>query len=590
MRITKESIEKIRSSINLSDIVSMYVKINKVGSRFRALCPFHNEKTPSFYIDDNKGLFHCFGCKASGDIFTFVMKIENCDFYEAAIKIAKLANISVEYEKGSFEDSKTDYIKLIFSETVEYYHNNLKNNNQALQYLKNRKINDSIIEKYKLGWASKNDENFFINLKKKYNLDPKLFFELGLLKKGEKGIFPFFYERLIIPIQNHVQEYVAFGGRTLNEQYGPKYLNSPEHPLFKKGSILFNFSNARIDKENKKIIVVEGYFDVLSLVQSGIFYVVAPLGTALTDYHLQVLSRKFNELYLLFDMDSAGKKATISSLENAIKYFSEIYVINLPENVKDIDEYLNSDNYDNNNFEDFFKNNIISGIDLLIKNKLYFDIEKRDINKAYKNFIGFLSSLEDDIIAYSLIKRASFIDGTFSEDQIIQMYNKRNTANDVVLTNKQQNINKINSNYLEIKKLEMEFVGFIIGSEDFISVSRQYIRPDSFISKEGASFYQKALKSINYKNRQMFLRNELNDEESNFMYQSSLKEYENRQSIFEDYLSFFKLREMESELESINKQIKEAEKNGLNSSSLLEKKQYLISSIQRLREYRKKIH
>lgn len=592
MRITKESIEKIRSSINLSDVVSMYVKVQKVGSRFRALCPFHNEKTPSFYIDDNKGLFHCFGCKAAGDIFSFVMKIEKCDFYEAALKIANLANVSVEYEKGSFDDEKPDLIKNIFSEVTLFYNQNLKRNKSALSYLQNRKIKDFIIEKYKLGWASKSDLPFFDNLKKKYKLDNEILFQLGLLKKGDNSFYPFFYERLIIPIQNHYLEYVAFGGRTLNEEYGPKYLNSPEHQLFKKGNLLFNFAYARMEKENNKIIIVEGYFDVLSLVQIGINYVVAPLGTALTSYHLQILSRKFSQLYLLFDMDEAGRKATLSSIEIAIKFFSEIYVINLPKGIKDIDQFIKEKNVEKESFEKYITENSISGIDLIITNKLYLDKEKRDINKAYKNFIYFLHSLNDNILSSTLIKRAAYLDGTFSEDQIVNMYSSRkiNDINDKILEKSKVEKNPQDKNYGEIKKLEMEFVGFIINNEDFINITRQYIKPDSFISSEASDFYKKALTSLNYKDRNMFLRNELTEEEANYMYNPSIKDYKDIQSVFEDYLSFFKLRELEKELEIINKEIKKAELNKFNTSELLEKKQFLISSIQRLKEFRKKIY
>jgi len=592
MRITKESIEKIRSSINLSDVVSMYVKVQKVGSRFRALCPFHNEKTPSFYIDDNKGLFHCFGCKAAGDIFSFVMKIENCDFYEAALKIANLANVSVEYEKGSFDDEKPDLIKNIFSEVTLFYNQNLKRNKSALSYLQNRKIKDFIIEKYKLGWASKSDLPFFDNLKKKYKLDNEILFQLGLLKKGDNSFYPFFYERLIIPIQNHYLEYVAFGGRTLNEEYGPKYLNSPEHQLFKKGNLLFNFAYARMEKENNKIIIVEGYFDVLSLVQIGINYVVAPLGTALTSYHLQILSRKFSQLYLLFDMDEAGRKATLSSIEIAIKFFSEIYVINLPKGIKDIDQFIKEKNVEKESFEKYITENSISGIDLIITNKLYLDKEKRDINKAYKNFIYFLHSLNDNILSSTLIKRAAYLDGTFSEDQIVNMYSSRkiNDINDKILEKSKVEKNPQDKNYGEIKKLEMEFVGFIINNEDFINITRQYIKPDSFISSEASDFYKKALTSLNYKDRNMFLRNELTEEEANYMYNPAIKDYKDIQSVFEDYLSFFKLRELEKELEIINKEIKKAELNKFNTSELLEKKQFLISSIQRLKEFRKKIY
>ena len=168
--------------------------------------------------------------------------------------------------------------------------------------------------------------------------------------------------------------------------------------------------------------------------------------------------------------------------------------------------------------------------------------------------------------------------------------NISNADNKIISERSKVEKNPQDKNYKEIKNLEMEFVGFIINSEDFINIAKQYIKPDSFISKEAGEFYKKALISVNYKDRNMFLRNELTEEESNFMYNSSTKEYKDIQSVFEDYLSFFKLRELEKELENINKEIKKAELNKIDNLELLEKKQFLISSIQKLKEYRKKIY
>ncbi|MBP7029930.1 MAG: DNA primase [Spirochaetes bacterium] len=588
MKISKESIEKVRNAISLSELASNYIKVQKTGKNYRALCPFHAEKTPSFYIDDMKGLFYCFGCKASGDIFTFVQKIENCDFYEAILKVANLANIQIQYEESDENEINRKIIKEIFALTAQYYHENLFKSDLALNYLKNRKISAQTIEYFKLGFSTSSDMRFFESIANKYRLSLDFLYEIGLLNKKNQGYAPFFYQRLMIPIQNNWGEIVAFGARRLDEENGPKYINSPEHVLFKKGNILFNYANVRKLKENNSIVLVEGYFDVISLYQSGIKFAVAPLGTAINEYQIKMLSSRFAEIFTLFDMDSAGQKATLTAVEMAIPLNTELKIISLPDSIKDIDEFihknekLKGEQSDSETLLEYFKKNSKSSIDELLYNRLYLKERSRDIAKVYKYFINYLISLNDDIISLSLIKRASKLDSAFSEQQIVDFYNNAKRGKDF----NTNNINK-SSKFDENEKVEMDFVGFIINSEDFINEAKRYISPSVLSSKKGLEFYQKALISINYNDREQFLRNNLNDEELAYMNKSAISEIEDKKSLLEDYLAYFKLKELEKTLDEINNMIKQEEKNGSYPAELLEKKQFVISNIQRLKAFRK---
>ncbi|MBP8990929.1 MAG: DNA primase [Spirochaetes bacterium] len=588
MKISKESIEKVRNAISLSELASNYIKVQKTGKNYRALCPFHAEKTPSFYIDDMKGLFYCFGCKASGDIFTFVQKIENCDFYEAILKVANFANIQIQYEESDENEINRKIIKEIFALTAQYYHENLFKSDLALNYLKNRKISAQTIEYFKLGFSTSSDMRFFESIANKYRLSLDFLYEIGLLNKKNQGYAPFFYQRLMIPIQNNWGEIVAFGARRLDEENGPKYINSPEHVLFKKGNILFNYANVRKLKENNGIVLVEGYFDVISLYQSGIKFAVAPLGTAINEYQIKMLSSRFAEIFTLFDMDSAGQKATLTAVEMAIPLNTELKIISLPDSIKDIDEFihknekLKGEQSDSETLLEYFKKNSKSSIDELLYNRLYLKERSRDIAKVYKYFINYLISLNDDIISLSLIKRASKLDSAFSEQQIVDFYNNAKRGKDF----NTNNINK-SSKFDENEKVEMDFVGFIINSEDFINEAKRYISPSVLSSKKGLEFYQKALISINYNDREQFLRNNLNDEELAYMNKSAISEIEDKKSLLEDYLAYFKLKELEKTLDEINNMIKQEEKNGSYPAELLEKKQFVISNIQRLKAFRK---
>ncbi|MEO0247206.1 MAG: DNA primase [candidate division WOR-3 bacterium] len=307
----REVIEKIRNSVSIVDVISNYVNLKKTGKSYRGLCPFHVEKTPSFYVDPDKGLFHCFGCGASGNVFTFLMKKEGLTFAEAVRELAKQAGIKIEYE------TKISKEFLILKETQAYYQRSLHETPEgkvALDYLKTRKVTHEAMLYYGLGYAS--GAGLVTYLRNK-GFDFYTMLKLGILKESVRGGYvEFFNNRLIFPIYDQYGNCVAFGGRALDSSDEPKYINTPETEFFKKGKVLYGFHLAKKEiRDNSKAVIVEGYFDVLALFMLGVKNAVAPMGTALTEDQAALLGSCASKAVLLFDSDEAGQKAVLRSIK-----------------------------------------------------------------------------------------------------------------------------------------------------------------------------------------------------------------------------------------------------------------------------------
>uniref|UniRef100_A0A7V4E442 DNA primase n=1 Tax=candidate division WOR-3 bacterium TaxID=2052148 RepID=A0A7V4E442_UNCW3 len=307
----REVIERIRTSVSIVDIIGNYVQLKKAGKSYRGLCPFHAEKTPSFYVDPDKGLYHCFGCGASGNVFTFLMKKEGLSFSEALRELAKIAGIKID------EEVKSSKELLLLKEAKTYYQKVLNESEEGipvLNYLKQRKVTTEAILTFGLGYAS--GAGLVTYLKNK-GFDFYTMLKVGLIKENPRGGYSeFFQDRLIIPIYDHFGNVVAFGGRAMKESDEPKYLNTPETEFFSKGKILFGYyTNKKELKESGIPIVVEGYFDVMALFMMEIKRGLAPMGTALTEDHANFISSQFSKAILLFDSDEAGKRATLRSIK-----------------------------------------------------------------------------------------------------------------------------------------------------------------------------------------------------------------------------------------------------------------------------------
>lgn len=332
--------------VNIVDVINSYVQLKQTGRNHKGLCPFHSEKTPSFVVSDEKQVYHCFGCGAAGNVIGFIMNIENLDFLDAIEFISEkygldLSQYRVENSGPKSDDLNT--LKGIVRETGIYFIRNLRSgSNPGNEYLLKRGLKSDIIKKFGLGYVPDEWEGLLKYLKSRGYKEVDIE-KTGLIVKRQnsKGYYDRFRNRVIFPIIDVRGKVVGFGGRVLDDSV-PKYLNSVDSPVFNKSRILYNLNNAKdVLKKEGKIILVEGYMDVISLYQAGIMNAVASLGTALTEEHGKILRRYTDEVIFAYDSDEAGVKATIRGIEILSKVDMKIKIIDL-EGFKDPDEMVKS--------------------------------------------------------------------------------------------------------------------------------------------------------------------------------------------------------------------------------------------------------
>ncbi len=336
MFLEKDIIEKVRESVRIEDLALRYIpSLKKKGRNYTGLCPFHKEKTPSFSISPDKQIFQCFGCNTGGNIFTFIGKIENIGFIESVKRIADIAGIIID-DKAEEASSVIPAIRRINKYAMSFYQAFLSSGEGAAgkKYLQDRGVSEEAIESFKLGFSPDSWDRLSANLKRnKADLD--LAENIGLIGKSQKyqgSYYDKFRNRVIFPIFDRSNNVIAFGGRAITNENQPKYLNSPESEVYQKRSVLYglNFAQNEI-KELDRAIIVEGYLDVIGCHQNGIKNVVAPLGTALTESHLKMLSQICNEVIMLFDSDSAGINASLKSIDTSQLFNIDIKIAVLPQ-------------------------------------------------------------------------------------------------------------------------------------------------------------------------------------------------------------------------------------------------------------------
>ncbi len=342
---TPEFLEELKYKCDIVEVISQYVPLQKKGGRYFGCCPFHNEKTPSFCV--NNGWYHCFGCGASGDVVKFVMEMESVSFYDAVKILADKVGLQLPEVKldPQYAQKKEhgDVLKQLMRDAARYYRNNLldeKKGNDAREYLHNRGLDDEIAKRYGLGLSLDNESMVGYMRRKGYLL--KDLEECGLIANAQRP-YDAFANRIIVPIMDSMSNVIAFGGRIYHgEKDVAKYKNSTNTTLFDKGRTIYGINFIKRDKKMngvayKELILVEGYMDVISLGASGIKNVVACMGTALTDGQARELSRMTENLYVCYDGDGAGKKATIRNVDILAKFVQNVRVISLDEG-KDPDE------------------------------------------------------------------------------------------------------------------------------------------------------------------------------------------------------------------------------------------------------------
>ncbi len=342
VRYSEELIEEIRSSNDIVDVISQYVILKRSGRNFFGLCPFHKEKSPSFSVSPDKQIFHCFGCGVGGNVIHFVSKIENLDFRETLELLANRANITLPTLDNSYQDNKKAILKSKVYEINEiaakFYHENLykPTSKPAQEYIKKRKLDNRTLKSFLIGYSGNFDELY--NLLKQKGFTEEQILASSLVNKTDNGKFiDRFRKRLMIPIQDTSGKFIAFGGRVLDDSK-PKYINSPENIVYSKGRNLFGLNVAK-KGDTKKLIIVEGYMDAISLYQRGITNVVASLGTALTEQQGRLLRKNSEQVIIGYDADGAGQAATLRGLEILQNMGCDIRVLQI-YGAKDPDEFV----------------------------------------------------------------------------------------------------------------------------------------------------------------------------------------------------------------------------------------------------------
>jgi DNA primase len=332
--IKKEIIDRVRNETDIVDLIGSYLPLKKAGKYYRALCPFHAEKAPSFYVSPERQIYHCFGCGAGGSALTFVMNFEKLSFPEAVKTLANRLGIMLDFDKVSTTNQPL-YDTCEFA--ANFFTQQLNKSELAQNYLKKRGLKPETIERFRLGFAP--GGNRLLGEAKKHNIKEDLLLTTGLAVKKEAGYYDWFFNRLMFPIFSLSGRVIGFGGRVLDPAKEPKYINSPETTIFRKGENFYGLFQAKNHLRESTPIVVEGNFDLLSLVDKDIPEVVAPLGTALTNEQALILRRYSNCAIIAFDGDSSGRAATQRALELMLKASVEPQILVLPDGY-DPDKYI----------------------------------------------------------------------------------------------------------------------------------------------------------------------------------------------------------------------------------------------------------
>ena len=457
-----EWIEKLKQNNDIVTIASKYINLTRKGKTWWACCPFHFEKTPSFAINEFEQYYHCFGCGASGDVISFVSKYETLDFYDACKKLAEYAGMELP-EFHNDENvvklkKKRDRIYKLLVDSAKFYYNNLKKPEAtpALEYLASRKLDMSIIKEFGLGYST--GWNEIVTYLKSLGYTEEEMLDSGVCDKHDNKLCDAYGKRIIFPIFNMLGNVVGFSGRVIGKADFAKYKNTAQTLVFDKSSCIYGINQLKKAKKEgnlKEIVIVEGQMDVISLYRSGISNAVACMGTALTPNHAKNLKRFADKVILSFDGDSAGKKATLRSIDILVNAGLQVYVITIP-NGNDPDEYVNA--YGKGAWDE-----LLSGamywVEFLIKDfaKMY-NLEKKEEKwKFIADALNVIKSLDTDSEQEIYLRMLQDITGvTISvlRSDLEQLNDSSPKQEDIVET-KEQTINLKENSYVKAVKFLM---------------------------------------------------------------------------------------------------------------------------------------
>lgn len=406
-RIPEDFINKVRENNDLVEVASEYMTLKRNGDRYTGLCPFHREDTPSFNISVDKQLYHCFGCGVGGNVINFIMGIENIDFLDAIKLLADRCGMSIPdraAKKGLSDEYKLTRRILEANVTAaRYYVKCLSQSKEAMDYLVGRGLDKTTIIRFGLGYAPDRWVSLTKYMQRK-GFELALLEKAGLARRNKKGsgVYDRFRNRIIFPIIDIRKRLVGFGGRAIGDSEGPKYLNSPETPVFLKGSTLYGLNIAKNHIEDGQIIIVEGYMDVISLHREGISNVVASLGTAFTSKQAEILKRYSSSIIIAYDTDTAGQAATHKGMDILETAGCRVKILRLPEG-KDPDEYIRS--HGKQGFEQLVKDALpLTDYRLAVLEEKYDLSDRQDRIDFLKEAVSVLAKLESELELTEYIK------------------------------------------------------------------------------------------------------------------------------------------------------------------------------------------
>ena len=568
LRYSDEIIEEIRQNNDVVDIISQYVHLTRKGRNYFGLCPFHNEKSPSFSVSPDRQIFHCFGCGVGGNVYTFLMKIEGITFKEALEQLAERANIQLPTLTSGADTAKEELKAKVYKVnefTAEFYHQNLykPNAKMAQEYVKKRKLNQETLEAYKIGFSGKFDELY--KALKQQGFGEKEILESGLVNKNDNGTYIDRYRnRLMFPICDARGKVIAFGGRVLDDSK-PKYINSPENIVYSKGRHLFGLNVAK-KYSSKKLLIVEGYMDVISLHQRGIENVVGALGTALTEQQGWLLRKSTEQVILGFDADGAGQTAVARSMEILQNMGCDMRVLQI-EGAKDPDEFIVKFG------EGRFKLAMENAISLVEKKKKNL---RKDINlenaadkiKFLNEIAKILAKVENTIereiyiekIAkgYNISKEAIFAEVNkliYSNSKGIQTLQEQNKTIRKVEQNKEEKIS-VNENLI---KRENTIIALLIdANKNVFEKIKQNIKPEDFKDSINREIAQKLYEELEKQDSNINKLIDTFDEETQnhiTMVMATDYEIENVEKAVDDILQKYKREKLDDRKQEILKQL-----------------------------------
>jgi DNA primase len=469
------NLDVIKERLNILDIVSNYIKLEKSGNQFKARCPFHNERTPSFYISPSRGTYHCFGCSEHGDIFGFIMKIEGVPFKESLKMLADKAGIVLTYNKNEEKSSSLDILEY----AAQYWSANLEINKFAKEYLHKRGLTDETIKKWRIGFASNEWREIYHKLQNQNFTDAEIL-ESGLCIKAEKEgrttIYDRFRSRIMFPIMNSSGKVVAFTGRIIGQDDGKdgvaKYVNSPETQIYHKSSILFGYDKARMEiAKQKKILVVEGQMDCIMASQAGNTNVVAISGTAFTQEHINIIKRFSEKVVLALDSDNAGFSAMLKSANIALSNDLEVLGLEIKDGKDPADMILKDPQMWRNTV--YNEKSIFVILTQIILEK--FDSKITQMQKVKKEIIPLLASLKSDLLKDVYISEISEIlnvekETIKSEIKNFLMQNIDTQINFQRTETREEKLEKAKANIMKNKSLEREIL-YALAFGEFVNKS-----------------------------------------------------------------------------------------------------------------------